>query len=150
MKKLLVAVLAIFCVSTASAQEFNLGARFGAGFQVVGQYGLSSSNYIEGRLGTTWAEADGYSPFDITATYNWKIETMNWTPSVGKWFFDAGVGVNAWAHKQVSSFAIAGVARLGLKFNDVPVSLALDWTPGFNFKYGFKGANICLTAVYHF
>ena len=31
---------------------------------------------------------------DFTALHNWNICTMDWTPSAGDWFFDAGVGLN--------------------------------------------------------
>ena len=51
MKKLLVALVAMFCVTAVSAQVSNVGLRFNGGVQVVGQYDLNKTNYIEGRLG---------------------------------------------------------------------------------------------------
>ena len=126
MKKFLVALVALFAVTAVSAQENNVGLRVGSGtdFDLVGKVGLGG-NYIEGRLGF------GGSHVNITGIYNWEIAEWNWTPSVGKWFFDAGVGVNLGGAKHFMYVGVAGQAKFGIKFNKVPIRLAIDVTPAF-------------------
>lgn len=143
MKKLLVALVALFCVNAVSAQVSNVGLRVSGGIDLVGQYDLSKSNYIEGRLGFG-------DPISITGIYNWKIKEFNWTPEYGKWFFDAGVGASAGFGNNLR-LSIIGSAKLGFKFKSAPVSVIwdvcpiIDLTPSFN--SGFGGG---VSIVYHF
>ena len=85
---------------------------------------LNKSNYLEARLGLY-----GGACADFTALYNWHLMDFDWTPSVGKWYFDAGVGGNIGGAAHFVFGGVAGQAKLGLKFNKVPIRLALDWTP---------------------
>jgi hypothetical protein len=124
MKKFLVAVLAIFCVSAASAQENNVGIRFDRGINIVGQYDLGSNN-IEGRIGFN------HNLVNLTGLYNWEIAQFDWTPGLGKWFFDAGVGVTVGGRERLVNVGVAGCAKLGIEFNSAPVRLSLDFTPAF-------------------
>lgn len=99
---------------------------------------------------------------DFTLLHNWHILDMDWTPSYGEWFFDAGVGVNAGGCENFAYAGVVGMARLGFNFFDVPLTLAVDWTPSFgpSFIYG-KGwreasfnsgglANLGITCTYNF
>lgn len=131
MKKFLVALVALFAVTAVSAQENNVGIRVGSGtaFDLVGKVGLGG-NYIEGRLGF------GGNHVNITGIYNWEIAEWNWTPSVGKWFFDAGVGGNLGVGGFVN-LGVVGTARFGIKFNGAPIDLTVDVTPGINLIGGF-------------
>lgn len=126
MKKLLVALVAIFAVTAASAQVNNVGLRFSNGVAIVGQYDLGASNHVEARLafGEDWTS--------ITGFHNWQIKTFNWTPGLGQWFFDAGVGANVKFANGNTGIAAVGTAQLGIKFNDAPVSVTFDLEPTLN------------------
>ena len=79
---------------SASAQNWTVGGRIGSGFQAVGQYVFSNDNYVEARFGAYWANAGGTVTADFSVLYNWNVCNMDWTPSAGRWFFDAGAGIN--------------------------------------------------------
>ena len=123
MKKLLVALVAMFCVTAASAQLNNAGVRFGNGFEVVGSYKLSKANYVEGRIGLSGG-------LSVTGLYNWHLYDFNWTPQVGKWFFDAGVGAGAYLGGATLIQAV-GNAKLGFKLKDYPIGITFEFSPGF-------------------
>ena len=171
MKKLLLVIVALLCVATVSAkggnvlqqvaeQTWTVGARLGSGLLVDAEcfYG-GGKNYFEGRFGMQWVAG---LAADFTVLHNWSCFNMDWTPSVGKWYFDAGVGVNVGGAANVAYVGVAGQAKLGLKFNKVPIRLALDWTPSFGpiigyapgvtvadfFSYGL--CNLGLSATYCF
>lgn len=139
MKKLLLALVALLVVTGASAQDWSVGGRVGSGLQALGQYKLSAENYVEARFGAAWFPGVNA---DFTALYNWHLLDFDWTPSAGKWFFDAGVGLNVGGQSHFAYFGAAGMARLGFTFNEAPITLAFDYTPvlGMNFHYakGFK------------
>lgn len=151
MKKIiLIAAMVLGFAVAADAQGFRLGARLGSGFQAQAEYSYNGANYFEGRLGLAWYIA-GEPTADFTILHNWNVCTMDWTPSVGQWFFDAGVGltVGGRAYKseafaevggEVSTIAVRGgyvnlgvaaCAKLGIEFNNAPVRLSLDFTPAF-------------------
>lgn len=133
MKKLLLTLVALFCVATTVSakggnfftnHDWSAGLRVGYGVQAQAECFLNKSNYLEARLGLY-----GGACADFTALYNWHLMDFDWTPSVGKWYFDAGVGGNIGGAAHFVFGGVAGQAKLGLKFNKVPIRLALDWTP---------------------
>ena len=162
MKKILLLVVAVMFATTTFAQNWSVGGRVGSGFQVVGQYTLGDKNYVEARFGTYWANNGGYVTADFTALYNWRIFNMDWTPRAGRWFFDAGCGVNVGGREHEAYVGAALMARLGITFNDAPVSLSLDWSPSFgpSIAYGsgwskaryneFGLASLGVTCTYNF
>lgn len=162
MKKILLTIAVVFCALTASAQGWGLGARVGAGFQAQAEYTLSSDNYVEGRFGMAWCNAGAFLVADFTALYNWNICKMNWTPSAGEWFFDAGAGIGVGGRGHYAYVGAAGSAKLGIKFKSAPVKLSLDWTPVIGPEIAYGGgesraafnsyglANIGISAVYCF
>ena len=162
MKKILLLVVAVLFTTTAFAQNFSVGGRVGSGVQAVGQYSFGNDNYVEARFGTYWANNGGYVTADFTALYNWRIFNMDWTPRTGRWFFDAGCGLNVGGKANYAYVGAALMARLGLTFNDAPVSLSLDWTPAFGpgIFYGsgwsdavfneFGLASLGITCTYNF
>ena len=149
MKKLLIFVISLLCVTTTFAQTYyqpsrqnwSVGARVGSGFHAVAQYNYNGSNYIEARLGTSWNNlehtifyADGtYNTSrvmaDFSILHNWHLLDMDWTPGTGNWFVDAGVGVNVGGRPHYAYVGVQGLARMGFTFFDVPVTIALDWAP---------------------
>ena len=153
MKKFLVALVAMFCVTAVSAQFSNVGVRFGSGTAITAQYDLSKANHIDGRIGF----GGGWT--SITGIYNWSLKSFDWTPGLGKWFFDAGVGPQAALFLKDDGgvyVGAAGDAKFGIKFNKVPIKLAIDYTPGVGLMCtnggGFRGSwfNFGLSCVYCF
>ena len=144
MKKFLVALVAMFCVTAVSAQVNNVGLRFNGGIELAGQYDLSKANYIDGRIGF------GKHHIGVTGIYTWKIQEFNWTPQYGKWFFDAGVGASA-TFSEPLFLSVVGSAKLGFKFKNAPVSVIWDLCPVFSLtpdtNFGFGGG---VSVVYHF
>lgn len=132
MKKFLILVAAVVMTAgAASAQNWAIGGRVGSGFQAVGQYTLGSGNYVEGRFGAYWANHGGGVTADFSALYFWNIANMNWTPSAGQWFFDAGAGLNVGGREHYAYVGAQGVAKLGIEFSGAPVRLSFDWSPSF-------------------
>lgn len=160
MKKFLLAIVAVMFATGAFAQDWSVGGRIGSGFQAVGQYGYSADKYLEARFGASWLDSGVTA--DFTVLHNWNVCTMDWTPSAGEWFFDAGVGVNVGGREHYAYVGVAGMARLGITFNSAPVSLSLDYTPvigpGIGYWKGssaadFRGvgfANVGITCTYNF
>lgn len=129
MKKLLVALVALFCVNAVSAQVNNAGIRFSGGIDIVGQYDLSKSNYIDGRLTLSGG-------LGVTGIYTWRLMDFNWTPQYGKWFLDAGIGggftnVGRDYGGSYSYLDVVGSIKLGFKFKKAPVSIIWDASPSF-------------------
>ena len=126
MKKIFLVLVAVLCVASVSAQKtkWAAGLRATYGVQAVGEYFYSSDKYAEARLGLF-----GGACADFTALHNWNCCNWDWTPSVGKWYLDAGVGLNLGGAKQVVFGGVAGQVKFGIKFNKVPIRLAVDYSP---------------------
>ena len=160
MKKFLLLIVASLFVTGAFAQEWSVGGRVGSGLQAVGQYQYSNKHYVEARFGACWL--DNTVTADFTALHNWKVLTMDWTPSAGTWFFDAGVGVNVGGRENYAYVGVAGMARLGFTFNNTPLTLSVDYTPvigpGIIYWSGFSAAgfrdigfaNVGISCTYNF
>jgi hypothetical protein len=142
----------------------------------VGQYKYNGNDYIEARFGASWnnpkipnfrenADLIDYSESrvmaDFTLLHAWHILEMDWTPSAGLWFFDAGAGVNVGGREHYAYVGVAGMARLGFTFHNAPVTLAFDWTPSFGpgIYYGKQSkvffnelglANVGVTCTFNF
>ena len=143
MKKVLLVLAAVFCVATVSAKDFaskmtdfgkavadqtwTAGLRLGSGLQADAEWHYSDKAYVEGRFGMSWLSSAVCA--DFTALHNWNVLNMDWTPSVGDWFFDAGAGVGVGGREHYCYVGAAGCAKLGIKFNKVPLRLSIDWTP---------------------
>ena len=95
-------------------QNWTVGGRIGSGFQAVGQYVFSNDNYVEARFGAYWANAGGTVTADFSVLYNWNVCNMDWTPSAGRWFFDAGAGINVGGKGHYAYVGVAGSAKLVL------------------------------------
>lgn len=151
MKKILLVMVAMLCVATVSAQskfessvknaakavasqKWSVGLRLGSGLQAQAECFYAGKAYVEGRLGMQWVAGIGA---DFTILHNWNVCTMDWTPSAGKWFFDAGVGVNLGGVPHIATVGAAGCAKLGIKFNAAPVRLAIDITPAIGPAIGY-------------
>lgn len=162
MKRFILTLAACVIALGASAQQWGVGGRIGAGFQAQGEYTFSNDNYIEARFGMSWCQAGAPLMADFTAIYQWDVFTMNWTPRAGQWFFDAGVGLGVGGKGHYAYVGPVGCAKLGLKLNKVPLKISVDWTPMFGASIAYGGgysvsefhkyglANIGLSCVYCF
>ena len=143
---------AVLCVASVSAQskikeaanyvasqKWSLGLRVGSGAQIDAECFYSDKAYVEGRLG--WGFFGGH--IDFTALHNWNCCAWNWTPKAGQWFLDAGVGAHVGGSGAGVGLGVAGQAKFGIKFNKVPIRLALDVTPvvGTYLVYGTKSTS---------
>lgn len=148
MKKFLLSLVVCLFAVSASAQiwqdvetafttktKWAVGGRIGSGLEAQAEYTFDSDNYIEGRFGMGWI--CGGLTADFTALYQWQIFDMDWTPSAGKWFFDAGAGVGVGGCANYCYVGAAGSAKLGIKFKNAPVKLAFDWTPIFGAEIAY-------------
>ena len=143
MKKIFLVLAAALCVASVSAQskfetsvkqaaqavasqKWSVGLRVGSGLQVDAECFYAGDKYVEGRLGLGWIGGLGA---DFTALHNWNCCNWNWTPNAGAWFLDAGVGVNLGGAKHFMYVGVAGQVKFGIKFNKVPIRLAVDVTP---------------------
>lgn len=168
MKKIFLVLAAAFCVASVSAQskfessvkqaaqavasqKWSVGARLGSGFQAQAECFYGDKTYVEARFGMAWLGGFGA---DFTALHNWNVCNWNWTPEVGNWFLDAGVGFNlgggakthaqvyyddehlGWTDGTTVYGGVAGQVKFGIKFKKAPIRLAVDWTPVF----GVSGA----------
>jgi hypothetical protein len=149
MKKCLLILVALFCVTTVSAQskvkdaanyvasqKWSAGLRVTYGVQAVAECFYSDKAYFEGRLGIF----NGASA-DFTVLHNWNCFAWNWTPQAGQWFLDAGVGGNIGGAAHFCYGGVVGQVKFGIKFNKVPIRLAVDYTPAINIR-GTYGKNV--------
>ena len=150
MKKFLLAIVAVLCVSAVSAQQYqnSIGLRLGYGAELQYERHFSAENYLEANLGLY-----GFgSHFDLNATYNWNLCEWDWTPSAGKWFLSAGVGASAVAAPHYFNVGVAGDVAFGIRFNK-PVTLSLDYRPTIYFLHNAWGSGfygVGLTCTYNF
>ena len=145
MKKILLVMAAMLCVATVSAQhKWAAGLRVGSGLQAQGEYVYSDNCYVEARFGMGWLSG---VTADFTALHNWNVCNWDWTPSVGKWYLDAGCGLNigggaktlvnvylddnysGWTYGSNVYVGVAGQVKFGIQFKKVPIRLSVDYTP---------------------
>ena len=151
MKKIVLSLVALLCVASVSAQskfessvksaakavasqKWSVGLRVGSGLQADAECFYSDKAYVEARLGMQYVAG---VCADFTVLHNWNCFNMDWTPSAGQWFFDAGVGVNLGGVAHVATVGVAGCAKLGIKFNAAPVRLSVDFTPVIGPRIGY-------------
>ena len=156
MKKLFLALAFVFCATSVSAQGWGIGARANAGLQLQGEYQFATENYLEGRLGLNFIQGLNV---DLTLLYQWNVAQMDWTPYAGTWFVDLGLGAQGALYLKENGGVYAGAvgdAKFGIKFNKVPIKLAIDYTPGLGLLMaedgGLRGSlwNFGLSCVYCF
>ena len=152
MKKILLVIAAVMlCASSVSAkskfvdaiasQKWSLGLRVGGGLQADAECFYGKNTYVEGRLGMSYI---GYLSADFQAFHNWNCCNWNWTPSVGKWYLDAGVGINLGGRAHWAYGGVAGQVKFGLKFKKVPIRLAVDYSPVLGVCGWYYGKNVDL------
>lgn len=133
MKKLFIAIVAVFAMSTmASAQIQTLGVRVGGGqgygAELSAQWGFMGQR-LETDLG--WHSDDGFTGFELAGIYQWRGDIA----SGFGWFAGVGARLAMWSYDATddSDFALglAGQAGLEYNFEAIPIQLTLDIRPCF-------------------
>lgn len=131
MKKLFLALVAVFALSMTANAQNNLGVRIGGGqgynAELSWQHGLGG-NRLELDLG--WHNGEHYDAFDLTGIYQWTGEIgsgFGWYAGIGAnlGYFDYEIGDSDVA------LAIAGQGGIEYKFDAIPIQLSLDIRPRF-------------------
>ena len=135
MKKIIIAIVAVFAMSTAASAQFaGIGVRLGGGQG----YGAELStlwnfgNRVEIDLG--WNSDDHYTGFSLTGIYQWQGEIgsgFGWFAGVGArvayWSWENGYGDG----DSDIALALAGQAGLEYQFPSIPIQISLDIRPAF-------------------
>ncbi len=136
MKKIIIAIVAVFAMSTAASAQFaGIGVRLGGGQG----YGAELStlwnfgNRVEIDLG--WGSNDHHTDFTLTGIYQWQGEIgsgFGWFAGVGGW-----LGMWSWDNgwdDGEGNFYLALAAQAGIEYNfdAIPIQLSLDVRPRFN------------------
>ena len=135
MKKIIIALVAVFALTTANAQISGIGVRlgggqgFGAELSTLWNFG----NRTEIDLG--WGSDDHHTHFALTGIYQWQGEIgsgFGWFAGVGArlayWSWENGYGDN---HDSDIALGLAGQAGIEYVFPSVPIQLSLDIRPCF-------------------
>ena len=135
----------------ATIQKFADEKRWGVGLRVgglslvniVGNYKVTKRSYAELRFGLCYC-LDAEVSADFTALYNWRIVNAEWTPNIGRSFIDLGVGINAGGSQDGVYVGAALMARIGINFYKVPMTLSFDYTPSIGLvRYYVEGYDHC-------
>lgn len=160
MKKFLLAIVAMVCVASVSAQDYknSIGLRVGYGAELQYERHFSAENYLEVNLGLS---GFSFNQIFANATYNWNCCEWDWTPQAGMWFLSAGVGgsVGMWGYQNDKGkdvlgvqVGVAGDVAFGIRFNK-PVTLSIDYRPTIYFLHNAwtQGlTSFALTCTYNF
>lgn len=135
MKKIIIAIVAVFAMSTAAnAQLSGIGVRlgggqgFGAELSTMWNFG----NRTEIDLG--WGSYNHHTHFTLTGIYQWQGEIgsgFGWFAGVGArvayWNWENGYGED----DSNIALALAGQAGIEYQFSAIPIQLSLDIRPAF-------------------
>ena len=157
MKKLIIAIVAVFAMSSvASAQIQDLGVRIGGGqgygAELSAMWGLGG-NRLETDLG--WSSGDHHSSLSLAGIYQWTGEIgsgFGWYAGVGArlamWSWDNGY------NNGDTDFALALVGQGGIEYNfdAIPIQLSVDIRPNFWLipETSFHWGDIALGIRYRF
>ena len=144
MKKLIIAIVAVFAMSTAaSAQIQDLGVRVGAG------YGYGA------ELSAMWNLGDHYNAISLAGIYHWTgaiAGEFNWFAGVGAWLgiwsYDDGYS----GEDDGFNLAVAGQAGIEWNPSAIPFQFTLDVRPRFNLitRTHFDWGGVALGIRYRF
>ena len=156
MKKLFIALVAVFTLGTANAQIQDLGVRIGGGegfgTEVSAMWGMGG-NRLETDLG--WGSYDHHSNISLAGVYQW-------TGEIGSgfgWYAGVGARLSMWSYESGyengdTKFALALVGQAGIEYNfdAIPFQLSLDIRPNFWLlpETSFHWGDIALGIRYRF
>lgn len=133
MKKLFIALVAVFTLGTANAQIQDLGVRLGGGqgfgAELSAMWGMGG-NRLETDLG--WHSDDGFTGIEFAGIYQWKGDIG----SGFNWFAGVGARLAMWSYDVAGkdddfALALAGQAGIEYNFDAIPIQLTLDIRPCF-------------------
>lgn len=126
----------------ADQTKWGVGVRIGCTslFNIVGNYKVTKQSSVELRCGLS-IQGEATPSVDVTALYNWRLVN----PGVrGCCFFDVGVGISAGGLGETSQVGAALMARFGVRFKSVPMTLSIDYTPSLGIvKYRYREDHEC-------
>lgn len=132
MKKLILIFVAVMGFAfAASAQNDNLGIRFGGGqgynAELSWQHGIGS-NRLETDLG--WANYKDASSFTLTSIYQFVFGISD---NFG-WYVGPGVNLGLSSSEGETYFGLALAGQIGIEYNfsSIPLQLSLDGRPRLN------------------
>ena len=132
MKKIIIAIVAIFAMSTAANAQFSgIGVRLGGGQGYNAELSTlwSVGNRLEVDLG--WGSHKYHDDFTLTGIYQWTGELG----SGFGWFAGLGARVSYWRWNAYGlkdddvALALAGQVGIDYKFSAAPIQLSLDIRP---------------------
>lgn len=142
MKKFIIALIAVFALSTAAMAQGNsekyaiglrLGGAYGWGAEVSFHLGgLPNLNRVELDLGWNgWSDPNGhYGYLNLTGVYHWR-----WNIVAGlHWFVGPGANLGLWTGYDKAYFDLGVGGQIGLEYDfDFPLQLTIDYRPMYNF-----------------
>lgn len=131
MKKIIVALIALTISISAFSQSYKqaVGIKLGYDVEFTYKYNLSQINAIDAGLGWFFDNS-----FLVNGFYLWNFD-INQVDGL-RWYVGPGAYLGAYLHKEYSSIMFSINARAGIeyKFDDIPLALSLDWSPGIEFS----------------
>lgn len=168
MKKVLLALVAVFTMGMAANAQNSLGLRIETDGSNGDLYFGSTELSFQHGMGAKRVELDlgfgnhdyssyDYTHFCLTGVYQW---TGNFVDNFG-WYLGVGGQLGFWSYdydndyfysdKSGAILSVAGQAGIEYNFQKVPLQLSLDWRPlmeivgpsdGFDFHYGNVGLGV--------
>ena len=144
-------VLSFIVCTNSYSQDYHtgLGVRFGFANGITVKHFITTNDAVEGILTARW------NGFNITGLYERHLPVFD---TEGFYFFyGGGVHFGMWdilkfdpdSDKSGNQLFLGldGIVGLEYVFADVPLSLGLDWKPGFNFvsQFGLTYDEIALS-----
>lgn len=144
MRKILLTLLIIIGFSAlAGAQDY----RTGIGLRAGNPLGLSVKHFVSNRTALEGILSTRWGGFLVTGLFEAHrrladVENLNWYYGFGGHigFFNGSYNRNYWGDPGISYTVVGidGVLGLEYSFEEIPVSIGLDWKPAFN-VVGYQG-----------
>ena len=140
MKKINLLLCFLFTVTFLSAQSYKSSAGLRMGYPVAGTYKtfINEDTALEGIIGFgSYSRYVSYT--NIRAAYlkhqNLEIESITNL----QWYYGGGAGAFIWSYndnyfgerESNVAFGISGYLGVEYTFEDIPLSISLDWAPTF-------------------
>ena len=136
-------ILLISSINSINAQEYKraLGLRLGYPFSVNGKLFLNQSKAIEGNLAFYSNSSYSQSSIGLALQVHRPLSTDELDGF--NWYYGGGVLVGSWNYRWQSDdpnyfYGLQGFLGIEYTFKDVPLNMALDWSPVFSIN-GYAG-----------
>ncbi len=134
MKKLLTLVLALTLgVSALFAQDYKqaIGLRLGYDLSITYKTFVSQENFVDVGINLEPFKKDSFG-VTVYGFYDWNFDI----PQVDGLSWYVGPGAQVGLHTHAFYVAINGQIGLEYKFNNIPLTLSLDYAPGLGIYMG--------------